>query len=110
MTKQLTIIGTNHAKANSRIWIEGKRLVESGFTVGTLYNRIVESDKITLHRAQDGAYKVSGKGDKPIIDTTGKVVREVFPDTGDDTAKQVIEVTYEWGFITFRRAEKEVKS
>ena len=108
MNKQLTIIGTNHAKANSRIWIEGKRLVESGFTVGKKYSRDATDDSIVLYLDVGGVYKVSGKGDKPIIDTTGKVVREVFPDTGDDTAKQVIEVTYEQGVITFRRAEKEV--
>ena len=106
--KQLTIIGTNHAKKNSRIWIEGERLIEAGFTVGSRYDRNVFTDKIELMLSGTGKYKVSGKGDKPIIDTTGKVVREVFPDTGDDTAKQVIEVTYEQGVITFRRAEKEV--
>ena len=27
MNKQLTVIGTNHGKNVSRIWIEGKRLV-----------------------------------------------------------------------------------
>lgn len=108
MRKQLTIIGTNHGKAVSRIWIEGKRLVEAGFTVGLKYTRTtgrtedgMDYIKLTLDR--EGNYKVSGKGDKPIIDTSGKVVRDVFPDSGDDTSKQVVEVLYGEGVITIQR-------
>lgn len=108
--KVLTVIGTNHQKAMSRIWIEGKWLVWAGFTVGTRYDRHVnkEAGLIQLVTMGNGKYKVSGKGDKPIIDTSGKVVREVFPDTGDDTARQVVEVVYERGKITIQRPE-EVK-
>lgn len=40
----------------------------------------------------DGAYKVSGKGDKPIIDITGKVVTDRFK--GDD-----VTVVYKEGVI-----------
>tara|TARA_R110000868_G_scaffold379731_1_gene645666 strand:- start:140 stop:484 length:345 start_codon:yes stop_codon:yes gene_type:complete len=112
MTKQLTIIGTNHGKAVSRIWIEGKRLIESGFVRGARYDREVVNIEgnltIWLQISKDGKYKVAGKGDKPIIDTSGKIIRDVFPDTGDDTAKQVIEVTYGDGVIILQRAEKEV--
>lgn len=108
MNKILTIIGNNHGKKTSRIWIEGKRLVEAGFTVGARYLRTVGPDWITLQLRgpdEDWSHKVSGKGDKPIIDTSGKVVRDVFPDTGDDTAKQVVEVTYEPGVIIIKRPE-----
>ena len=38
-----------------------------------------------------------------------ELVRDVFPDTGDDTSKQVIEVTYGDGIIILQRAEKEGK-
>lgn len=114
MKTQLTVIGTNHGKKVSRIWIEGPRLVEAGFVVGARYDRTVKSTLfrepsrqcIMLTLAKNGKYKVSGKGEKPIIDTTGRVVREVFPDYGDDTSKQVVEVCYEQGHITMRGAKK----
>ncbi len=105
----LTVIGTNHQKAMSRIWIEGKRLVESGFTVGKKYNRTYNTTtengqdfRIFLKLHPEGKYKVSGKGEKPIIDISGGIVREVFPDTGDDTARQVVEVVYGEGVITIQ--------
>ena len=104
--KLLTIIGTNHGKAVSRIWIEGKRLVEAGFTVGARYDRVWDSHTsfwIILRLDPDGRYKVSGKGERLIIDTSGKVVREVFPDSGDNTERQVVEVTFKPGVITMRR-------
>ena len=114
MNKQLTVIGTNHGKNVSRIWIEGKRLVDAGFFVGARYHRFIEDDwpligkrKIVLrlckHEITNARYKVSGKGDKPIIDISGGIVREVFPASGDDTSRQMVEVIYEKGIIIIQR-------
>ncbi len=102
MKKQLTIIGNNHGKKTSRIWIEGSRLIEAGFNVGDRYYRRVYDKMIILQKDPEGDYRVSGKGEKPIIDTSGGVVRKVFPDTGDDTSKQVVEVVYGEGVITIQ--------
>lgn len=78
MKTQLTIIGTNHGKGTSRIWLEGKRLVEAGFEVGTRYHRYAFKAGIQLIANPKGKYKVSGKGDKPIIDISGKAVTDTF--------------------------------
>lgn len=117
--KQLTVIGTNHRQGNSRIWLEGKRLAEAGFTVGSRYKRIVikgdettnATPSIILGLDVDGEYRVSGKGEKPIIDITGKVVRETFPQSdGDDFAeKQIVEVEYKIGCIVIQRPKEVSK-
>lgn len=39
MTTFTTVLGTNKKVPKSRIWIEGKRLVDAGFTVGARYHR-----------------------------------------------------------------------
>ena len=94
-----TVLGTNHKKPKSRIWIEGERLKAAGFTVGTRYNRTVHRkpdatvNHIVLTLAADGKFKVSGKGEKPIIDITGSTVTELF--TGTHVLVQV-----EIGIIT----------
>lgn len=111
--KQLTVIGSNHGKKVSRIWIEGKRLVDHGFKVGAQYVREVDRKagiiSLTLcAKGQVGTHKVSGKNDKPIIDTSGAVVREVFPPMDGDLKKQMVEVEYEQGRITMRQAKEEV--
>lgn len=81
-------IGTNKGLSGSRIWIEGQRLIDHGFTPGTLYWRewldfdgsIViemvpaEADDVSSTRP----YKVAGKGTKPIIDITGQRVADNF--------------------------------
>lgn len=77
-----TKLGTNKGVPKSRIWIEGKRLVEAGFKVGAKYHRTLFENAIRLDLHDDGSFKVSGKGDKPIIDITGKVVTDRF--TGEN--------------------------
>jgi hypothetical protein len=93
MTTFKTVLGTNKKVPKSRIWIEGKRLVDAGFTVGARYHRTCFENAIRLQLHPDGAYKVSGKGDKPIIDITGKVITDRF--TGE-----TVTVKYEEGVIT----------
>lgn len=91
----VTKLGTAKKVERSRIWIEGKRLVDAGFTVGQYFSKtwlgpnepspfkapsnslilelLVEDDVLNAPPC-----KVSGKGDKPIIDITGERVREHF--------------------------------
>lgn len=80
-----TVLGTNHKKPKSRIWIEGQRLKAAGFTVGVRYHRVREHENsgggLFLMLSENGKYVVSGKGDKPIIDITGSIVTELFTGT-----------------------------
>jgi hypothetical protein len=109
-----TKLGTAKGVARSRIWIEGKRLVDAGFTVGKYFAktptfggagepRTLETLELELLRANDvtntAPCKVSGKGDKPIIDITGEFVRQHFGSRGTH-----VEVTFEKRLITIRPA------
>ena len=71
-------IGAARRVEGSRVWIEGNRLVAAGFTVGVRYNLTEADGQLILTLASDGQRKVSGKGDKPIIDVTGDLIRRVF--------------------------------
>ena len=74
-----TVLGACKGTPRHRIWIEGKRLVASGFVRGARYQRIVVPECITLTLDDEGTYKVSGKDEKPIIDITGAYVAHTFP-------------------------------
>ena len=101
MTSQISKLG-NH-RNGKRIWLEGTRLISSGFTRGTRYaafygtryaDPVVADDtpKVlvltktpeTIEHGQKfesecgRPRKVSGKGDHPIIDITGKKLGEYF--------------------------------
>lgn len=122
MKTQLTIIGTNHGKGTSRIWLEGKRLVEAGFEVGTRYDRICKSrtskefgtlhgsiEFIELTATPNGKFKVSGKGDKPIIDISGGAVTETFAEhiaESYSSGAPVMEIKYSKGKIFILRGER----
>lgn len=78
-------IGLNRGKR--RIWLEGKRVAASGFTPGTTFWQSTTPGQgticLTLSQPLGDdwkARKVSGKGDKPIIDMVGAAVSDVFPD------------------------------
>jgi len=81
-------LGTAKGAERSRIWIEGKRLADAGFTAGRYYLRtdlgnergpvwrlelVGEEDVVT-----EMPRTVSGRRDKPIIDITGRDVFEAF--------------------------------
>jgi len=113
MKTQLTIIGTNHGKGTSRIWLEGKRLVEAGFEVGTRYHRYASWGRgekprgsIQLIVDPNGKYKVSGKGDKPIIDISGGHVTDTFAEHISESSPKtpVVEVEYSKGEIFIKEA------
>lgn len=103
-TTQQVTIGPNHKVPHSRIWLEGKRLAEAGFTVGTRYSRTVIGGTIRLViDPVEGRYKVSGKGEKPIVDITGSTVRKTFP-VPDPAARAFVSVTYLPALIIIERA------
>ncbi len=93
--KQLTKIGPAHGVPHRKIWIEGKRLTEAGFHVATRYRREESNGTLTLTADENGPLKVSGKSDKPIIDTSGSIVPRVFPDPATHVA-----VSFAPGVIT----------
>lgn len=90
-----TVLGTNKKVKKSRVWIEGKRLTDHGFTVGTHYTRTATPKSLRLDVDPNGPLKVTGKGEHPIIDITGKIVTERFD--GDD-----VQVTFEKNRITIK--------
>jgi len=106
MKTQLTIIGTNHGKGTSRIWLEGKRLVEAGFEVGTRYDRSISNVGIELNANPKGKFKVSGKGEKPIIDISGRAVTDTFAEhiSACSPKTPVVEVNYSKGEILITSA------
>jgi len=101
-----TKLGTAKGRSRSRIWIEGRRLLEAGFTAKNTYFIKVwdtASGTLILTRAEADhdpkPSKVSGKADKPIIDITGAKVCEFF--TGFDK----VNVIYAEGTIIIKGAE-----
>lgn len=63
-------VGTN--RGAKRVWLEGKILTQAGWTAKETRFDISQSDHgLTLTRNDSGARRVSGKGDKPIIDICG---------------------------------------
>ena len=85
MTETFTSkIGTARQIPGSRVWIEGARLVRAGFVVGARYTLSEDywsqchAGELVLALTPEGKRRVSGKGDKPIIDITGETIRRVF--------------------------------
>lgn len=68
-------VGAARRIPQSRIWIEGRRLIDAGFAHGTRYNVEWHDTGATLTLSPAGARKVAGTIDRPIIDITGASVR-----------------------------------
>jgi hypothetical protein len=77
-----TKLGTARRVPRSRIWIEGSRLADCGFTVGASWHLCVGDDYLRLELGSAEGLRtrrVAGKhGTHPIIDITGDVVRQTF--------------------------------
>ncbi|MDP2639535.1 MAG: hypothetical protein Q8Q16_02545 [Betaproteobacteria bacterium] len=95
-TVDVVIVGASLSAAAA-----AKRLVDAGFTVGKYFHKEwnASSRMLVLTLAKSGDVcltmpcKVSGKGEKPIIDITGEAVREAFADFTH------VEVVYSKGVI-----------
>ena len=94
MEKFTTKLGRN--KKNSRVWIEGKRLDAAGFQVGATYSKKFNKRTIVLTLDGEGKLKVSHRGLVPIIDLSGKKIREFFE------AYDRVEVTFREGTISYK--------
>jgi len=94
-------LGTARKVERSRIWIEGRRLAEIGFAPGSRFDTTWDLATGTLYLtlASNGERKVSGKGDKPIIDITGEQVRNFF-----GLRFTHVDCNYESGEVTIKGA------
>jgi hypothetical protein len=69
-------IGQNRGKP--RLWIEGAHLTAAGFKPGDTYTLTIVGDKLGISRTAPGKpRKVSGKGEKPIIDISGASLGDI---------------------------------
>lgn len=69
-TVQKYTVRANRGRA--RIWLEGKRLENAAFTVGARFDIESGDGDLLLCLDPNGSRKVSGKGERPIIDLSGR--------------------------------------
>ena len=94
-------------RGRPRIWLEGKRLVEAGYERGVRYDVIqlpLRDGGMLLVQNEEGTgkRKVSGKGDRPIVDIVGAEIVNSKLRVGDEVV-----ITYDCavGGILIRRKE-----
>lgn len=81
-------------RGRPRVWIEGKRLTSAGFHRGQLFTVEVKPSNSVMLRFRlafvqeqaAGMRKVSGKGDRPIIDIVGTLLEQSGLKAGDDVS------------------------
>jgi hypothetical protein len=94
----------NH-RGGKRIWLEGALPLQAGFIAKVTYFELdydEEAGTLTLWTCPEGtkgSRRVSGKGDRPIIDITGQVVQDFF-----GVGCELVRVTYNPGNISIRGA------
>jgi len=101
MQQLISKLGTYKGMPRARVWIEGERLRNAGFHAKqTRYTRTIGHDgnipTIQLIANDAGSYRVSGKGDNPVIDITGKAVAKHF------AGFENVAVLFDPGWITIR--------
>jgi DNA (cytosine-5)-methyltransferase 1 len=108
---------TDH-KNGKRVWVQGLKLEEAGYKIGSLYSRQYDDEKHQVvllpadNEATEDTYKVSRKkvGDEfyPLIDIVNQKLVELF---GDVDRIQVIiqpgKITIEYHLLDFKRIERE---
>jgi len=68
-------------KGNKRIWIEGKILINAGFTSGMTFAKSITDDAVILSFTDDKPqHKIAGTEQRPIIDLCGKYLTAFFGD------------------------------
>jgi hypothetical protein len=81
-------LGTSRAGAGTRLWLEGKRLTDHGFTHGAFVCREWHEGKLRLSVIDAATFEalprserttVAGSASRPIIDITGTQVSQAFP-------------------------------
>jgi len=85
---KLHSLGTSRAGNGTRLWLEGKRLQNHGFSHGTLCVRIWSHGLLTIRPCdqdlwntleRDERTTIAGSAARPIIDITGLQVARAFP-------------------------------
>jgi len=94
-------------RGRPRIWLEGKRLAAAGFERGVRFDLTLGTKRyggLLLYLNEDGSgkRKVSGKGDRPIVDIVGAEIQRCGLQSGDDV---VITYDCEVSEILIRRKE-----
>lgn len=86
-----TKLGTTRAGPRTRIWLQGSRLAEHGFPVGSRFKKRwdITAHKLVITPLDQGEYDytprdkrgtVSGSLERPVIDITGEIVASTFED------------------------------
>jgi hypothetical protein len=97
-------LGKTRAGDGTRIWLEGKRLLDHGFFYTAQCERKWSEGKLIIRIVDDVAFAqlprmdrttVSGSDKRPVIDIVGEAVRNAFP-TGH------IEATWSQGRIVIK--------
>ena len=101
MKKFQVKVGNNRGR--TRVWLEGKRLADNGWTWGQPYTQDNKDDCVVLKLTSDGDKKVAGRNrgakEIPIIDLAGQYLDKFL----DGAEKAEIHVTTTR--ITIRRGE-----
>jgi len=98
-------LGVARTIPQSRIWLEGSRLTQAGFKVGDKFTLAKEAGRLTLTLGAVDDVRprtVSGKGDKPIVDIVGDIVRDTFP------RQMFVEVAFFAGRIVITKGEEGI--
>ncbi len=90
-------------RGNLRLWIEGKFLIECGFNHGDRYDLIdLQSGRYVLLKTENGARKIAGNAERPIVDINSTKTLEKLGKAGD----MLTLVSKEAGRITVERIEE----
>lgn len=93
-------IGLN--RGNARLWVEGPALMAANWQNGHRFNIEYKRGSIVLTKDKDGARKVAGTPDRPILDTnTNKITKALKAAPGDFTSIKI-----EADCITIKKASK----
>lgn len=64
-------------KGHARIWIEGKRLTDAGWSNGDRFDKAInDAGQLRLTRNPEGRHKIAGTDKRPIIDLCGQWVTD----------------------------------
>ena len=81
-------LGVSRAGTGTRLWLEGKRLINHGFTQGTPCVRIWANGRLVIEPCspdhwdtleRENRTTIAGTAGRPIIDITGAMVAACFP-------------------------------
>ncbi len=90
-------------RGNLRLWIEGKFLIECGFNHGDRYDLIdLQSGRYVLLKTENGARRIAGNAERPIVDINSTKTLEKLGKAGD----MLTLVSKEAGRITVKRIEE----